>query len=123
MSMATRTLYRPVGSTELVAIQRSGNQRFPRGSSGSRTSSPCAPAPTPSASPVKRRLRQPGYVTRFEVRQDFLARYAVHVIDARVHEEYRIPAEDLEAFNDAIVGPIEVVSEYPAQAPCNAGQH
>jgi hypothetical protein len=30
----------------------------------------------------------------------------------RAHQEYWIPAEDLSAFNDAIVGEIEVVAEF-----------
>ena len=53
-----------------------------------------------------------GFVTRFEVRSNFLARYETHVVGARHHEEYWIPAEDLESFNEAIVGPIVVVRSY-----------
>jgi hypothetical protein len=51
-------------------------------------------------------------VTRFAVRTDVLARYEPHVVGARHHEEYWIPAEELEAFNDAIVGLIEVVATF-----------
>ena len=53
-----------------------------------------------------------GYVTRFKVRRDFLDRYHVQQAGGREHLEYWIPAEDLQAFNDAIVGRIEVVSEF-----------
>lgn len=35
---------------------------------------------------------------------------------AREHEEYWIPAEELEAMNDAIVGGIEVVTSYARSA-------
>jgi len=49
-----------------------------------------------------------GYVTRFEVRSDFLANYAVETAGGREHQEYWIPAEELEDFNRAIVGLIEV---------------
>lgn len=57
-----------------------------------------------------------GYVTRFEVRADFLERYKVHVVGAQIHSEYWIPTEELAAFNDAIVGPIEVIAEYRAES-------
>jgi hypothetical protein len=62
-----------------------------------------------------------GYVTRFEVRAGFLARYDVHTVGASWHREYWIPAEDLEAFNAAIVGPIEIVATFHG-APENPGQ-
>ncbi len=42
-----------------------------------------------------------GYVTRFAVRSDFIEKYDVHIVGSRVHAEYWIPAEELEAFNDA----------------------
>jgi hypothetical protein len=55
-----------------------------------------------------------GYVTRFRVRADFLARYEVRSVGrGRLHEEYWIPAEDLADFNANIVGPIEVIAEFP----------
>jgi hypothetical protein len=47
------------------------------------------------------------------VRKDFLKRYDVQEAGGRAHREYWIPAEDLEAFNAAIVGRIEVVREFP----------
>ncbi len=53
-----------------------------------------------------------GFVTRFEVRSDFLSRFETHFVGRRHHEEYWIPAEELEAFNDAIVGSIEVVRSF-----------
>ena len=53
-----------------------------------------------------------GFVTRFEVRKDFLAQYEVREAGGRAHLEYWIPAADLAAFNEAIVGQIEVISEF-----------
>ncbi len=53
-----------------------------------------------------------GYVTRFQVRADFLARYEIKEAGGRLHLEYWIPAEDLPAFNEAIVGQVEVIAEY-----------
>ena len=53
-----------------------------------------------------------GFVTRFSVRRDFIDRYDVRQVGGKEHLEYWIPAEDLPAFNDAIVGHIEVVAEF-----------
>jgi hypothetical protein len=53
-----------------------------------------------------------GYVTRFRVRRDFLDRYDVQEAGGRAHQEYWIPAEELDAFNAAIVGEIEVTAEF-----------
>ncbi len=53
-----------------------------------------------------------GYVTRFDVDAAFVANYERQVVGRTYYEEYRIPAEDLDAFNGAIVGTIEVVREF-----------
>jgi hypothetical protein len=54
-----------------------------------------------------------GYVTRFRVTKLFLDCYQVQEAGGRNHLEYWIPAEDLPAFNAALVGEIEVIAEYP----------
>jgi hypothetical protein len=51
-------------------------------------------------------------VTRFDVRASFLDGYDVRTVGASEHQEYRIPAAELPAFNAAIVGRIEVVSTF-----------
>ncbi len=54
-----------------------------------------------------------GFVTKFSVRKEFLAKYSIETVGAQsVHEEYWIPAEDLDEFNQNIVGFIEVISEF-----------
>ena len=53
-----------------------------------------------------------GYVTRFEVRRKFLDRYGVQQAGGSAHLEYWIPAEEMAAFNEAIVGEIEIVAEF-----------
>ena len=53
-----------------------------------------------------------GFVTRFEVLKSFLDSYDVQEAGGRAHREYWIPADDLPAFNAAIVGEIEVVAEF-----------
>jgi hypothetical protein len=53
-----------------------------------------------------------GYVTRFDVRADFAARYEPQQVGTRQHVEFWVPAEELDEFNANIVGLIEVIAEY-----------
>jgi hypothetical protein len=54
-----------------------------------------------------------GHVTRFRVRQSFLNQYEVREAGGKSHLEYWIPAEDIDAFNAAIIGAIELVHSFP----------
>ncbi|BCY13693.1 hypothetical protein L3i22_087810 [Actinoplanes sp. L3-i22] len=53
-----------------------------------------------------------GFVTRFEVDAEFAARYPVRQAGGDTILELWVPAEELEEFNDHIVGTIEVVREF-----------
>lgn len=112
----TITLFRPVGAKELELLRASGFRRFP----------PRLPE-QPIFYPVlneeyatqiardwnaKHEATRVGYVTRFAVRAEFAKRYPVQRVGAAVHEELWVPAEELEEFNDNIIGLIEVVAEY-----------
>ncbi len=54
-----------------------------------------------------------GFVTRFQVSSDYLARYDVQDAGGQEHREYWIPAEDIDNFNAAIVGEIVIVRTFP----------
>ena len=112
----TVTLYRPVGKKELELIEASDFKEFP----------PRLPE-QPIFYPVlnenyavqiardwNARMNEDrvGFVTRFNVRKDFLDKYEVQTVGGIEHEEYWIPAEDLAAFNSNIVGQIEVIAEF-----------
>lgn len=117
LQSANRTLWRPVDGNELRLIEQAGYRRFP----------PRLPE-QPIFYPVlnfeyaeqiardwnskDERHANVGYVTEFDVETDFLDQYEPHQVGGRAHREYWIPAEDLERFNDAIVGKIRVVAEY-----------
>ena len=108
------TLWRPTGPTELELVAASGFRRWP----------PRLPGQPifyqvlneEYARKIARDWNAPasgiGYVTRFSVRRDFLDRYEVQQVGGRTILEYWIPAEDLELFNDNIVGVIEVIAEF-----------
>ncbi len=53
-----------------------------------------------------------GFVTQFDVLKTYLDQHEVQVAGGKTHQEYWIPAEEVNAFNDAIVGKIEVVREF-----------
>lgn len=108
------TLWRPVGPVELRLIAETGMSAFP----------PRLPE-QPIFYPVVTedyavkiardwnvRESGSGYVTRFQVRRAYLAQYQVQDAGGRAHREYWIPAEDMDAFNAALVGPIEVIHEF-----------
>jgi len=55
-----------------------------------------------------------GFVTRFKVKSDFIKKYKVQNVGGDIHNELWIPAEELEEFNNNIVGLIEVTKKYYA---------
>ena len=110
----TVTLWRPVGPKELALIRAARMRAFP-------PRLPEQPIFYPVtteeyAVKIARDWNVPasgaGYVTRFEVRREFLARYEVQSAGGKAHKEYWIPAEDLDSLNNAIVGEIEVTREF-----------
>jgi len=112
--METTTLYRPVGPKEMALIVASGNREFP-------PRLPEQPIFYPVlneeyARQIARDWNIPesgaGYVTRFAVGSDFVARYPVQTVGGSIHKELWIPAEDLAELNRHIVGLIEVIAEY-----------
>jgi hypothetical protein len=111
---ATVTLYRPVGPEELALIRASGFRRFPARLPEQPIFYPVLTAAY--ATKVVRdwnlKARGAGYVTRFMVARSFLGRYQVHAAGGSLYMEYWIPAQDLPAFNDNIVGPIEIISAF-----------
>ena len=54
-----------------------------------------------------------GYATRFTVRASYLSKFEVQTVgSATVHQEYWIPADELEDFNKNIVGRIEIIAKF-----------
>ena len=108
------TLFRPVGPKELELIRASGNRAFP-------PRLPEQPIFYPVlnedyATQIARdwnvKDSGAGYVTRFRVRRNFVEKYQVQTVGDSSHQELWVPAEELAAFNDNIVGEIEVIAEF-----------
>ena len=53
-----------------------------------------------------------GYVTRFHVKKSFMQKYEIQRVGSSIHEEWWIPAEELDQLNENIVGKIEVIGVY-----------
>lgn len=109
-------LYRPVGISELELIKQSGMTKFP----------PRLPD-QPIFYPVLNRKyacqiarewntkSAPGYagfVTEFDVDDDYISKFEVKTVGAFVHTELWIPAEELDEFNRHIIGEIKVIESY-----------
>ena len=58
-----------------------------------------------------------GYVTRLRIREKSLDGCEVHQVSGRECREYRIPASDCDAFNDDIVGTVDVIYEFQPDSP------
>ncbi|MCL2347353.1 MAG: hypothetical protein FWC50_03730 [Planctomycetaceae bacterium] len=117
--MTLQTLYRPVGLAELLLIEQSGMRRFPK-----------RLPEQPIFYPVLNReyarqitqdwntkgnngvTDQVGFVTEFALSQDYLSRFEEHQVGSSMHRELWIPAEELETFNDQLVGTIRVIETY-----------
>jgi hypothetical protein len=112
--MPVTTLYRPTGEKELELIRASGWRMFPPRLPEQPIFYPVLNEEyaTQIARDWNTRDGGIGFVLRFKVEADYLARFPVQTAGARVHQEYWIPAEELAEFNRHIVGLIEIVSEF-----------
>lgn len=113
--MGLETLYRPVGQREFELVEASGFRRFP-------PRLPEQPFFYPVASKayavqIARDWNTKdgvsgwvGYVLQFRVEAEFLSRYPLRTVGSSLHQEYWVPASELDLFNEQIEGLIEVVS-------------
>lgn len=112
--METVTLWRPTGPKELALVEAAGWRAWPP-----RLTDQPIFYPVLNEDYATRIARDwnvkhsgAGFVTRFEVRKEFLDRYEVQQVGGATILEYWIPAEDLNELNANIVGTIDVVAEY-----------
>jgi len=110
----TVTLFRPVGPKELALIEATGWKRFP-------PRLPDQPIFYPVTSDsyackIARDWNVPasgaGYVLEFYIKESFLSKYQKQTVGGQACQEYWIPAEDLEDFNDNLKGQIYVIQSF-----------
>ena len=111
---ATTTLYRPVGPQELELIRASGYRRFP-------PRLPEQPIFYPVtneayAVQISKEWNVPaygsGFVTEFDLPTEYLQQYPVQNVGGTIHNELWVPAEELDAFNDQIIGEIRITQSF-----------
>ncbi len=107
-------LYRPVGQAELNLIIAADYQAFP-------PRLPEQPIFYPVlnekyARAIAERWNKKsadsgyaGYVTTFEIDDGFISKYRIQTVGASYHQEFWIPAEELDDFNNHIIGKIIVI--------------
>lgn len=114
MSKATRTLWRPVGPEELALIEALEWRAFPPRLIDQPYFYPvhakayaCEIAREWNAKDGNQ-----GFVVEFEVDTAHAERYGTRRVGGAAREEFWVPAEELPAFNAAIVGKIRVVETF-----------
>lgn len=114
MNIQIITLYRPVGPKELKLIENSGWKNFP----------PRLPE-QPIFYPVMNEdyaiqiardwnvgASGSGYVTMFNVSEDYIRKFDIQNVGGPIHNELWIPAEELSEFNNNIIGLIKVTKSF-----------
>lgn len=112
MNIKTTTMYRPCNQAEIDLVKESAYKKWP----------PRLPE-QPIFYPVTNEqyaidinewnLSQfgIGYVTKFEVKTDFVNNYEIKKVGGAHHTEWWIPAEELDELNSNIVGLIDVIGK------------
>lgn len=112
--METVTLYRPTGPKELKLVKDSGFKEWPHRIPEQPIFYPVTNEEYAKEIAIKWNIEDSkiGYVTRFEVKKEFMDRYEIQKVGGKNHTEWWIPAEDIEELNANIVGLIEIIGEY-----------
>ncbi len=115
--MKTKTLYRPVGLKELELIFDSGFYAFPPRLSWQPIFYPVLNEAYAIEIATKWNLDDKGsgyagFVTAFEVDAAYVETFNVENVGGPIHNELWVPAEELETFNNHIIGTIKITKMY-----------
>jgi hypothetical protein len=115
--MKTQTLYRPVGKGELVLIQELNFEAFPPRLEWQPIFYPVlnqayAEKIALDWNTVDEFSGFVGIVTKFDVNAEYTAAFQVENVGAKNHNELWIPAAQMNAFNNNIIGKIEVIKVF-----------
>jgi hypothetical protein len=107
-------LWRPAGPEEIALVRDSGSMRWPPRLAEQPIFYPVLNEDyaTRIARDWNVKASGVGYVTRFSVRRSYLDQFDVHQVGGETILEYWIPAEQVEEFNDNIVGTIDEVARF-----------
>lgn len=107
-------LYRPIGPRELELIKQADYKRFPPRLPGQPIFYPVLQEKYANEIAEKWNFNDytVGYVTRFIVNESYLLQYDIKTVGGSGRKEYWIPADELDEFNNNIIGYIKVVREF-----------
>ena len=112
-----KTLYRPVGEKEMLLIAESGFKCFPPRLEQQPIFYPVLNEEYASEIAERWNTTDPfgnflGFVTKFSITDEEFDKYQIENVGGKIHNELWVQSEDLDVFNSAIVGNIEVVKVY-----------
>ena len=115
--MKAVTLYRPVGPRELELIKEGGNKAFPPRLPEQPIFYPVvtheyAVEIAKGWNSVSQDNDFEGYVTRFQVKEEYISQFEMKQAGSSMHLEYWIESKELENFNRNIIGFIEVTDSF-----------
>lgn len=111
-------LYRPIGMKELEKIAQSGFRAFPPRRPEQPTFYPVLVLEYARHIARQWNTKDPrsdyaGFVSRFALNDDYAAQFEIKIVGNQdLHRELWIPAEELETFNQNIIGDISIVEAY-----------
>lgn len=108
-------LYRPVGLQELELIYDSGMKAFPARLPQQPIFYPVLDleyARQTASEWNAKRGQFAGYVTQFKVDDPYISQFEQHTVGSSEHQEFWIPAEEVEEFDQHIIGHIKVVEAH-----------
>jgi len=111
------TLYRPVGQKELNLIEASGYTKFPPRLEWQPIFYPVTNQAYAEQIALLWNTKDEfsgyaGYVTAFDLPDAYLNKFPVQNVGGEIHNELWVPSEELEEFNNNIVGEIRVVQSF-----------
>ncbi|NDV93914.1 ADP-ribosylation/crystallin J1 [Dysgonomonas sp. 521] len=114
------TLYRPVGLKELQLIIDLGFKGFPPRLEWQPIFYPVLNQDYAEQIAEKWNTKDEfsgycGIVTKFDLPTDYLQKYEVHNVGGFMHNELWVPAEELDGFNNRIIGQIEIVKVFTGE--------
>lgn len=112
--VATVTLYRPIGEKELILIMESDFKKFPPRLEWQPIFYPVLNEEYAAEIASQWNTKDEfgnylGFVTKFEVAKQEFDKYEVKNVGGSIHDELWVSAEELDNFNKAIQGDIEIV--------------
>ena len=109
--METVILYRPTGPNELELVKQSGFKKWPPRLTEQPIFYPVTNEEYAKEIAIKWNIKDSkvGYVTKFEVKKEFMDKYEIQQVGGKIHTEWWVPAEELEELNNNIIGLIEVI--------------